>query len=417
MTSQRKLLVLLDGNALVHRSYHALPPMATKAGQSVHAVYGFALTLFSVIEKFKPDYIAASFDLPGGTFRDELYADYKATRVKAPDDLYAQIPIVKELVQAMNIPIYELPGFEADDCVGTLSKQGEAAGVETIIVTGDTDTLQLVTDRVKVYTLRKGLKDMVLYGIPEVTEKYGFPPERLVDYKGLRGDASDNIPGVKGIGEKGATDLIQEFGSLEDIYAALEKVKPKVREKLEADRDMALLSKRLGTIDTAAPVTLALDDCVTHQFDHGKIEAFLRSLDFYSLIKRIPTDNGQRTTDNTKSGAKSEKKLKAKKIKNAEDLEAWLVKVRGEAIAVVLDEQEVSLFGSAGIESVGLATADRVIEVVWNEATEPALREFLADAERAKIAVDSKAMMHTLATVGGHLAGVTEDIMLSAYLL
>lgn len=391
--------------------------MATKAGQSVHAVYGFALTLFSVIEKFKPDYIAASFDLPGGTFRDELYADYKATRVKAPDDLYAQIPIVKELVQAMNIPIYELPGFEADDCVGTLSKQGEAAGVETIIVTGDTDTLQLVTDRVKVYTLRKGLKDMVLYGIPEVTEKYGFPPERLVDYKGLRGDASDNIPGVKGIGEKGATDLIQEFGSLEDIYAALEKVKPKVREKLEADRDMALLSKRLGTIDTAAPVTLALDDCVTHQFDHGKIEAFLRSLDFYSLIKRIPTDNGQRTTDNTKSGAKSEKKLKAKKIKNAEDLEAWLVKVRGEAIAVVLDEQEVSLFGSAGIESVGLATADRVIEVVWNEATEPALREFLADAERAKIAVDSKAMMHTLATVGGHLAGVTEDIMLSAYLL
>ncbi|MGB4834356.1 MAG: PIN domain-containing protein, partial [Candidatus Moraniibacteriota bacterium] len=164
MTSQRKLLVLLDGNALIHRSYHALPPMATKAGQSVHAVYGFALTLFSVIEKFKPDYIAASFDLPGGTFRDELYADYKATRVKAPDDLYAQIPIVKELVQAMNIPIYELPGFEADDCVGTLSKQGEAAGVETIIVTGDTDTLQLVTDRVKVYTLRKGLKDMVLYG-------------------------------------------------------------------------------------------------------------------------------------------------------------------------------------------------------------------------------------------------------------
>ena len=133
MTTKRKTLILLDGNAIIHRSYHALPPMATKTGESVHAVYGFAMTLFSVIEKFKPDYIAASFDLPGGTFRDELYSEYKATRVAAPDDLYAQIPKVKELVTAMNIPIYELPGFEADDCVGTLSKQGELAGVDVVI--------------------------------------------------------------------------------------------------------------------------------------------------------------------------------------------------------------------------------------------------------------------------------------------
>ncbi len=147
MADKKKLLVLIDGNAIIHRSYHALPPMATKSGESVHAVYGFAMTLFSVIDKFKPDFIAASFDLPGPTFRDELYADYKATRAKAPDDLYAQIPKVKELVQAMNIPIYELSGYEADDCVGALSKQGEAAGVDVVIVTGDADTLQLVTDR------------------------------------------------------------------------------------------------------------------------------------------------------------------------------------------------------------------------------------------------------------------------------
>ncbi len=417
MPAKQKLLVLIDGNAIIHRSYHALPPMATKSGESVHAVYGFAMTLFSVIEKFKPDYIAASFDLPGGTFRDELYAEYKATRAAAPDDLYAQIPKVKELVQAMNIPIYELPGYEADDCVGTLAKQGEEAGVETIIVTGDTDTLQLVTEHVRVYTLRKGLKDMVLYGIPEVTEKYGFPPERLIDYKGLRGDSSDNIPGVKGIGEKGATDLIQEFGSLEDIYAALERVKPKVREKLEADREMAFLSKKLGTIDRGAPVTLALDDCQTHDFNRETIEKFLRSLDFYSLLKRIPGSSGTVAVDAGTASQSKRAPRKSKSIVTAEAAEEWIQASGIEPVAVVLTEKDASLFGVAGIESVGLATKKDAVEIVWNGSTEPVLTSFFSDPERKKIAIDSKALMHMLRGVGLTLAGIDEDILLSAYVL
>lgn len=415
MATKRKLLVLIDGNAIIHRSYHALPPMATKTGESVHAVYGFAMTLFSVIEKFKPDYIAASFDLPGGTFRDDLYAEYKATRAAAPDDLYAQIPKVKELVQAMNIPIYELPGYEADDCVGTLSKQGEKAGVDVVIVTGDTDTLQLVTERVKVYTLRKGLKDMVLYGIPEVTEKYGFPPERLVDYKGLRGDSSDNIPGVKGIGEKGATDLIQEFGSLEDIYVALERVKPKVREKLVADRDMAFLSKKLGTIDTVAPVTLALEECTTHDFNRETIENFLRSLGFYSLLKRIPGATGTEAL----AGAKPAKRAgrKTKSITTKEDLELFLASSDVESIAVVADLKDASLFGAAGIEAVGLATTREAAEIIWNESTSKSLTAFFVDPKRKKVMVDSKAFAHTLAGLGAKLSGITDDILLSAYVL
>ncbi len=415
MATKRKLLVLIDGNAIIHRSYHALPPMATKAGDSVHAVYGFAMTLFSVIEKFKPDYIAASFDLPGGTFRDDLYAEYKATRVAAPDDLYAQIPKVKELVQAMNIPIYELPGYEADDCVGTLSKQGEQAGVDVVIVTGDTDTLQLVTEHVKVYTLRKGLKDMVLYGIPEVTEKYGFPPERLVDYKGLRGDSSDNIPGVKGIGEKGATDLIQEFGSLEDIYAALEKVKPKVREKLEADREMAFLSKKLGTIDSEAPVTLVLEDCATHDFNRETIENFLRSLDFFSLLKRIPGTAGTGAVADVKPAKRTGKKIKS--IATAGDLEAFLEAPLSEAVAAIVIEKDASLFGAAGIDSVGLASSTEAVEVMWNEATGSVLVGFFANPERKKIAIDSKALAHALTGAKATLAGITEDILLSAYIL
>ena len=416
MEKKLKTLVLIDGNAIIHRSYHALPPMATKTGESVHAVYGFALTLFSVIEKFKPDYIAASFDLPGGTFRDELYAEYKATRVAAPDDLYAQIPRVKELVQAMNIPIYELPGFEADDCVGALSKQGEAAGVETIIVTGDTDTLQLVTEHVKVYTLRKGLKDMVLYGVSEVTAKYGFPPERLIDYKGLRGDTSDNIPGVKGIGEKGATDLIQEFGSLEDIYAALERVKPKVREKLVAGREMAFLSKKLGTIDREAPVILKLDECATHDFNHETIEHFLRTLDFFSLLKRIPGGEKKGQESHIIRSEKP-KKRGQKRIETGEDIEEFLRRCLTEPIAVVLSETDASLFGSRGVEAVGLAASSEAVEVVWNEATGRVLAEFLADSDRKKIAIDAKALAHTLAGLGMKLSGIVEDILLSAYML
>ncbi len=257
---------------------------------------------------------------------------------------------------------------------------------------------------------------MVLYGIPEVTEKYGFPPERLVDYKGLRGDSSDNIPGVKGIGEKGATDLIREFGSLESIYTALEEVKPKVREKLESEREMAFLSKKLGTIDTAAPVTLSLDACVTHDFDHTKIEHFLRSLDFYSLMKRIP--GGERK--NLESGIKNQektKKRKQKKIETKDGLESWLGSVQNEALAIVLREKEASLFGSAGIESVGLATAVEGVEVAWNETTYHTLSAFFADPKKKKITISGKTLSHALAEVDMTLSGVTDDVLLSAYIL
>lgn len=288
--------------------------------------------------------------------------------------------------------------------------------MEVVIVTGDTDTLQLVTNQVKVYTLRKGLKDMVIYGIPEVTAKYGFPPERLVDYKGLRGDASDNIPGVKGIGEKGATDLIQEFGSLEDVYAAIERVKPKIREKLAASRDMAFLSKKLGTIDTTAPVTLALDECATHDFNRETIENFLRSLDFYSLVKRIPgTARAAATAIDAKPAKRASKKSRS--IATAEDLKAFLVSSAAEPVAVVATLKDASLFGAAGIEAVGLATSSDAVEVMWNEVTGKALAEFFAEPGWKKIAIDSKALAHLLSGIGAKLSGIVEDVLLSAYIL
>ena len=415
MENKPKTLVLLDGNALIHRAYHALPPLTTKTGETVHAVYGFTMTLLSVLEKFRPEYIAASFDLAGPTFRDELYAEYKATRTAAPDDLYAQIPRVKEMTSAFNIPIYELPGYEADDCVGTIAKQAGAQGVDVIIVTGDNDALQLVDDHVKVFSIRKGLKDLVLYDRAAVQAKYGFGPELVPDYKGLAGDTSDNIPGVKGIGEKGATGLLQEFGTLENIYAHLGDIKEALRKKLESDREIAFLSKRLGTIDIAAPVELRLEDCVTHDFDREKVETLLKEFEFFSLIKKIPTSGNQPVAESSaKAGMK---KVANKKLKSAEDIAAWLETNTGKGVAIALSETADSLFGN-GIETVELSTAaDAQVSLEWNPAAREALREFLEHPQRPKILFDAKRAMHLLSKEGIILRSVARDVSIINYLI
>ena len=415
MENKPKTLILLDGNALIHRAYHALPPLTTKTGETVHAVYGFTMTLLSVLEKFKPDYIAASFDLAGPTFRDELYADYKATRTAAPDDLYAQIPRVKEVTAAFNIPIYELPGYEADDCVGTIAKQAGAQGVNVVIVTGDNDALQLVDDRIKVFSIRKGLKDLVLYDRVAVEAKYGFGPELVPDYKGLAGDTSDNIPGVKGIGEKGATGLLQEFGILENIYAHLSEIKEALRKKLESDRENAFLSKRLGTIDIAAPVTLHLEDCVTHDFDREKVEALLRSFEFFSLITKIPSSTqGGGTEQFLKEGAK---KKKHKILKTSDEIEEWIEAHKGRGIAVYVTETADSLFGN-GIAAIELAAAaEAQVSVAWNPSARAALQTFLEHPRRPKIFFDAKRALHLFAQEGVALQGIARDVSLINYLI
>lgn len=414
MEKKVKTLVLIDGNALIHRAYHALPPLTTKKGEVVNAVYGFTLTLLSVLEKFKPEYIAASFDLAGPTFRHEQFADYKATRVKGPDDLYAQIPRVKELTRAFNIPIYEQEGFEADDCVGTLARQAEKEGVEVIIVTGDNDALQLVTPLVKVFTLRKGIKDTVLYDERAVEAKYGFKPAQIPDYKGLAGDASDNIPGVAGIGAKTATDLLKQFGTLENIYAALPEVKESVRKKLAADKENAFLSKELGMIDAAAPVMLDLPACVTRDFDRDTVTQLFQELGFFSLIKRISLDSRQPMTGNT-GEEKKEKKIKARKIATQEDFEKFLGKT--EEVAVYMEQAQGTLFG-AGIESVRVAVAPgEEATIAWNEQTKKFLKEFLEDEGRKKIVYDGKALLHSFRKEGIEMRGIVFDVLIAAYLL
>ncbi len=292
MASEKKRLIVIDANSIIHRAFHALPPLTTKKGEQVGAVYGFLLVFFKAIKDFQPDFVAACFDVPGPTFRHEKFKEYKAKRPPAPDELYAQIPKVKEVLSAFNVPVFEKEGFEADDIIGTISdlapKKQVFPEIETIILSGDKDALQLVDKNTKVYSLRKGVKDIVLYGKEEVEKKYGLSPKQLLDYKALRGDPSDNIPGVTGVGEKTATELIKNFGSLDNLYEKLSELPVKLKEKLLLYKEQALLSRELADINKNVPIDFNLPDCQWDKYDKTKAAQALKALEFFSLINRLP---------------------------------------------------------------------------------------------------------------------------------
>ncbi|MFA5035366.1 MAG: 5'-3' exonuclease H3TH domain-containing protein, partial [Candidatus Margulisiibacteriota bacterium] len=251
-----KKIVLIDGNSLAYRAFYALPDtMRTTTGITTNAIYGFTTMLIKVLDG-QPDFVAIAFDRPEPTFRHTEYKEYKATRQKAPPTLHEQMPYVKEVAAAFGIPIYELAGYEGDDIIGTLAVEAGKEGYDVTILTGDLDPLQLVNDQIKVLATRKGITDTVLYGPKEVVERYdGLKPDQLIDYKALKGDTSDNIPGVPKVGEKTAIELLKEYGTLEGVYDNLEKIKkPALKENLKNNRHLADLSRRLGTIVTNAPI-------------------------------------------------------------------------------------------------------------------------------------------------------------------
>lgn len=283
----KKRLVVIDGHALIHRAYHAIPPLTTKDGELVNAVYGFTTILLNVIRDLHPEYVVVAFDLPGKTKRHEEYEAYKANRVKAPDDLVGQFERVKDVVRAFDMPIYEHEGYEADDVIGTIAKHAPK-DLETVIVTGDMDELQLVDKRTKVYTMRRGFSDTVIYDEAKVKEKYGLTPAQFVDYKALKGDPSDNIPGVSGIGEKTASDLIATYKSLDKVYDNLDKLKPRLAEKLTKERETAYLSQSLSRIEVDLPIEVDLTCCVVHEYDRAKVFSLFQELGFKSLLSKIP---------------------------------------------------------------------------------------------------------------------------------
>lgn len=291
-----KKILLLDGHSLAYRAFYGLPlydasgkpRFSNGRGEFTNAIFGFASMLFKVWADEQPDYIVCAFD-KGRTFRDDKFADYKGTRQKMPDELAGQMPRIVQLVEAFGIPAITAEGYEADDILGTLSKRAAADGLNALIVTGDTDAFQLIDPHVKVFTSGRMWNDTATYDEAAVKERYGLDPIQLIDYKALKGDTSDNVPGVKGIGEKTATSLLQQYGTVENIYDHLDAVTPaRAKTALEANRDMAFLSKDLVTIRLNVPVDVTWDQCAIHQYDRDRVLALFDELDFKQLRNRLP---------------------------------------------------------------------------------------------------------------------------------
>ena len=288
----QKVLLLIDGNALLHRAFHALPELTDPKGRLVNAVYGFSSILLKVLNELEPQFVVATFDMAAPTFRHEEFKEYKAHRIKAPQELYDQLPLIKNVLESFKIPIFERAGYEADDLIGTISKNLEVKkeNLKVIIATGDLDTLQLVDENTFVYTLRKSIKDTVIYDKKAVKDRYGIDPCQVVDFKGLKGDASDNIPGVPGVGEKTASSLIKEHGSLENLYKKinLEKIQGKLKDRLAENQEMAFFSKKLATIKLNVPLEFDLKKCAWQNYDRNEIEKLFIELGFASLLRRLP---------------------------------------------------------------------------------------------------------------------------------
>ncbi|MGB9870334.1 MAG: DNA polymerase I [Anaerolineae bacterium] len=439
-------LVLIDGHALAYRAFHALPleGFATRDGEPTNATYGFTSTLLHILQELKPDYIAVCFDA-GHSGRDEIYPDYKAHRDRMPDEMRVQMDRIRQIVQAFGIPIMEVPGLEADDLLGALAQQAAEQGLETVIVTGDKDLLQLVAPGVKVFLAGRRLSDGTLYDEEAVRARYGgLSPAQLRDYKALVGDKSDNIPGVSGVGEKTATELLRRYGSLEEIYSHLDEVTPpRYREALEKNRDAAFLSRQLATIRTDLPVRLNLEECTIRNYDRARVTELFRRLEFRSLLDRLPEGPGVSEGLGTSAPSRPtqlplfevpEPKKPARRaaptvphiVREPEDLAALVERLR-RAPAVTFDTETTSE-NPMRAALVGLAFTDRegegwYIPVGHRRGRQlplaqvlEAVRPMLEDPRIPKQAHHAKYDMTVLARHGVRVRGLAFDTMIAEWL-
>lgn len=433
MPEKQKKLVIIDGNALIHRAFHALPPLSTKDGKLVNAVYGFTTILFRVLEDINPEYAVVTFDLAAPTFRHEEYEDYKATRKKQPDELYDQIPIIKDLVEAFNIPIYEKAGYEADDVIGTITRHRDVVGndIKSIIVTGDLDALQLVNSNTEVYTMKKGIADTVTYNKEAVKEKYeGLGPDQMIDYKALRGDPSDNIPGVKGIGEKGAIALLKDFKTIEGIYESLEKNDKKSEKISERNKKLllehkkdAMMSKKLATIVTDMSFKFDVEEGKLGDYNRDKVVALLQKLEFKSLLKKIPLAASQGeinlfSQEGPELGLKLKKEFKYNLVDTPEKFRSFL-KELSEQKAFAFDTETEGL-NSFEDGLLGISFCWRAGHAFYVKAEKDyiyKLKSILEDESIKKYGHNIKFDMEVLTQHNIFVKGVAFDTMIAAYLL
>ncbi|MBW6458881.1 MAG: DNA polymerase I, partial [FCB group bacterium] len=416
MTISKNKLFIIDGMAIAYRAHFALirEPLVTSDGRHISATYGFLNALFKIIKDESPDYLAVAFDSREKTFRHEKFPEYKATREKMPFEMRPQIQWIKDILQAMRIPMIEIPGYEADDVIGTLAKRAEREGLDTYMVSGDKDFMQLVSPHVFLYAPATGKRPLMIYGEAEVEEKWGVGPEHITDLLGLMGDSSDNIPGIIGIGEKTAVKLLREYGTLEALLSSADEISnPRMKEKLTEEAHMARLSRELVTIDTGVPLQTRWEDMrVNGDYQRDVLLERLRQLELFKFIRDLGLEE-----ENPKK-TETEEKQKYILCNDENKLRELINKLKKEAVLSV--DTETDGLDPMRAPLVGISLCCRAWEAYYVPYTEKhldMLKEVLCDPGITKVGQHIKFDMLVLRRHGAELQGERFDTMLAAYLL
>ena len=420
-------LVLVDGNSIMNRAFYGIMGsrmLTTKDGTYTNAVYGFLAILFKLLEDVNPEYLVVAFDLKAPTARHKLYEGYKANRKGMPDELAEQMPIIKEILKAMNIDIIEMEGYEADDVLGTLSRYGEKEGLEVTILSGDRDTFQLATDNItiRIPHTKAGKTETDEYNREKIIEKYGLEPKQLIDVKGLQGDSSDNIPGVPGVGEKTALSLIQRYGSIENLYNKLEKgeddLKGKQKEKIEQNKDLAFLSKTLGTINLEVPITDTLENFKVEEWDKQKVYELFKKLNFKRYIERFSLNQGKDNNEIQEENEIDNLQIVEKKLEDIVDIIKeqkhiiFYVQTKKDENPEKIIKEKISSFGIYDNKTKQAIFLDFKDE---NEIIK--LKEILEDKEIKKIGINLTKTYILLKQLDITLDGIYYDIAIASYIL
>lgn len=399
-----KKIVLIDGNSIAYRAFFALPLLNNDKGVHTNAIYGFTMILMKILEDEKPSHLLVAFDAGKTTFRHETFQEYKGGRQKTPPELSEQFPFIRELLDAYQVSRYELENYEADDIIGTLSKQAEQDGYEVKVISGDKDLTQLVTGKVTVDITRKGITDVDSYTPTFVSEKYGLTPEQIIDMKGLMGDASDNIPGVPGVGEKTAIKLLKEFSTLENVLDSIEKISgKKLKERLEEHREQAIMSKKLATIDCEAPLKLTINDAEYNGFDVKKVTDIFKELGFNTLLEKLGVDV-----------IEEEVIVEDISYELVSEVTSNLLTNQAALYVEVLEDS----YHNADIIGVAIhnENGDYYIPVEVAIASE-SFKKWAEDETKQKVVYDGKKTIVALKWKGISLKGVNFDVLIAAYLL
>ncbi|MEK3933920.1 DNA polymerase I [Sporosarcina sp. FSL W7-1349] len=396
-----KKIVLLDGNSLAYRAFFALPLLTNDTGIHTNAVYGFTMMLQNILADEKPTHMLVAWDAGKTTFRHSTFSEYKGGRQKTPPELSEQFPFLRKLLEAYNIPQYELDNYEADDIIGTLSKTDDPAA-EVIVISGDKDLTQLANEKTTVFITRKGMTDIEKYTPEHVMEKYGIEPHQIIDMKGLMGDASDNIPGVPGVGEKTALKLLKEYGSVEKVYESLDQITAKkLKENLTENEEQAFMSKELATIETAAPITVGLQDLTYAGPDMEKVTSLYQELQFKTLLEKMDQPEADQPVAAIDVSVVTE-------IEEA-DL--------ADVMAIHLEMMEDNYL-NAELLGLALTDAEKIMYVPYEKAKDSAtLKTWLENPEKKKYTADSKATFAAFANHGMEIAGIDFDLLLATYIV